>query len=105
MNRINVSAVSWAWLLPRRGRSGRRLDFYGKHHAPDGAARVKLNLFKLYRVVKEEGVANLIEDERSLVAAISSGKCVVDELLHPPKVGRKMCEINIKVGRKTCFCE
>ena len=33
MNRINISAVSWAWLLPRRGRSGRRLDFYGKHHA------------------------------------------------------------------------
>ena len=25
-----------------------------------------------------------IDDERSLVAAISSGKCVVDELLHPP---------------------
>ena len=33
MNRINISALSWAWLLPRRGRSGRRLDFYGKHHA------------------------------------------------------------------------
>ena len=30
---ISISAVSWAWLLPRRGRSGRRLDFYGKHHA------------------------------------------------------------------------
>ena len=27
----------------------------------------------------------LIEDERSLVAAISSGKCVVDELPHLPK--------------------
>ena len=85
MNRINSSAVSWVWLLPRRGRSGRRLDFYVKHHAPDGAARVKLNLFKLYRVVKEEGVANLIEDERSLVAAISCGKCVEDELPHPSK--------------------
>ena len=33
MSRISLSAVSWAWLLPRRGRSGRRLDFYGKHHA------------------------------------------------------------------------
>jgi hypothetical protein len=33
MSRISISAVSWAWLLPRRGRSGRRLDFYGKHHA------------------------------------------------------------------------
>ena len=33
MNRINVSAASWTWLLPCRGRSGRRLDFYGKHHA------------------------------------------------------------------------
>ena len=33
MNRKNVSAVSWAWLLPRRGRSGRRLDFYRKRHA------------------------------------------------------------------------
>ena len=41
---------------------------------------MKLNLFKLYRVVKEEGVANLIEDERSLVAAKSSEKCVEDEL-------------------------
>jgi hypothetical protein len=30
--------------------------------------------------VKEEGVANLIEDERSLVAAKSSEKCVEDEL-------------------------
>ena len=44
---------------------------------------MKLNLFKLYRVVKEEGVANLIEDERSLVAAISSEKCVEDELPKP----------------------
>ena len=33
MSRISISAVLWACLLPRRGRSGRRLDFYGKHHA------------------------------------------------------------------------
>ena len=30
---MSISAVLWACLLPRRGRSGRRLDFYGKHHA------------------------------------------------------------------------
>ena len=70
--------------MSRRDKAGRRPGFVWKHHAPDGAARVKLNLFKLYRVVKEEGVANPIFDERSLVAAISGGKCVVDELLHPP---------------------
>ena len=66
--------------MSRRDKAGRRPGFVWKHHAPDGVARVKLNLFKLYRVVKEEGVANLIEDERSLVAAISSVKCVEDEL-------------------------
>ena len=53
--------------MSRRDKAGRRPGFVWKHHAPDGAARVKLNLFKLYRVVKEEGVANPVEDGRSLV--------------------------------------
>ena len=44
-----------------------------------------------------ETPCKLIEDERSLVAAISSGKCVEDELLHPPNL------VNHKVPlRGTC---
>ena len=38
-----------------------------KHHATDGAAREKPNLFELFRVATEEGYANTVGDGRSLV--------------------------------------
>ena len=65
-------AILGLGFMSRRDKAGRRPDFVWKHHAPDGAARVKLNLFKLYRVVKEEGVANPVEDGRSLVTMTTS---------------------------------
>ena len=40
---------------------------YGKHHATDGAASAKLNLFKLCQVATEEGEANWVEGPRSWV--------------------------------------
>ena len=54
--------VRWSDLtgVKRRRRSaGRRPDFNGKHHATDGAAREKPNLFELFRVATEEGIANM----------------------------------------------
>ena len=43
----NISAVLWAWLLPRRGRSGRRLDFNGKHHA--SSSKMSAAWWQLYQ--------------------------------------------------------
>ena len=53
--------------------------------------KTRLKRFASYRLVGSKTrllwktPCKLIEDERSLVAAGTSGKCVADELPHPPK--------------------
>ena len=59
MKQIYASFESWTLILPRRGWSGRRLDF------------------------NRETPCKPVDDGRSLVSAESNGKCVEDELPKP----------------------
>ena len=70
--RLKLSTISFfvrfgAYFFLEEGWRVEGPTLYGKHHATDGAASAKLNLFRLCRVATEEGEANFVEDERSLV--------------------------------------